>query len=382
MNLLGTYLTLLIGPSIPAPAPVSLSTAICSVTVTHTDDPQKRSGFEIVFGVGRDQTTGLSDYDLSLSPLLTPYSRVILVVTFGGVPQVLMDGLITQVQLSPSNEPGASTLTVTGEDVSLAMDLAEKSAEHPGMSEMVIATVLIAEYAQYGLVPLVTPPGAIDVPLPTDRIPTQQGTDLAFLRELATRFGYVFYIIPGPAPAANIAYWGPPMRSGVPQPALSYNLGPSSNVRSMQFQHNALAPTAVTGSVQDRTTNQTMPIQSTPPTRAPLSSLPTALAYAGRIPTTILRANGQTSTQALALAQARADASSDSAATASGELDAGSYGTILQARALVGVRGAGQSFDGTWYVKSVTHKLGRGSYTQSFELSRDGVGSATAAVIP
>ena len=50
------------------------------------------------------------------------------------------------------------------------------------------------------------------------------------LREMAARYGYVFYITPGPAPMTNTAYWGPPIRAGIPQRALSVNMGPETNV--------------------------------------------------------------------------------------------------------------------------------------------------------
>ena len=38
-----------------------------------------------------------------------------------------------------------------------------------------------------------------------------------------------------------------------------------------------------------------------------------------------------------------------------GSLDVLRYGGVLQARQLVGVRGAGPAYDGLYYVKSVTH---------------------------
>jgi hypothetical protein len=114
------------------------------------------------------------------------------VVSFGGLPKVLMDGVITHRELTPGSSPGASTLTVTGEDVSVMMDVEEKSVEHPAQNEMIIATLLIAGYATYGLIPMVIPPPAIDTPLPIERIPVQHGTDLAYLTEMARRFGYVF----------------------------------------------------------------------------------------------------------------------------------------------------------------------------------------------
>jgi hypothetical protein len=46
----------------------------------------------------------------------------------------------------------------------------------------------------------------------------------------------------------------------------------------------------------------------------------------------------------------------------------------------VGVRGAGDTYDGTYYVKSVTHALSLGSYKQSFTLQRQGTGAATSRV--
>jgi hypothetical protein len=49
---------------------------------------------------------------------------------------------------------------------------------------------------------------------------------------------------------------------------------------------------------------------------------------------------------------------------------------------LVGVRGAGFAYDGFYYVNSVTHTLSRGSYKQSFSLSRDGLISNTPVVVP
>ena len=80
---------------------------------------------------------------------------------------------------------------------------------------------------------------------------------------------------------------------------------------------------------------------------------------------------------AIALAGNSADA-----VTGSGQLDAVRYGVILRARQLVGVRGVGNSYDGSYYVKQVTHRLKLGEYKQSFSLSREGRGSLTPIVTP
>ena len=86
--------------------------------------------------------------------------------------------------------------------------------------------------------------------------------------------------------------------------------------------------------------------------------------------------------QAFSRAQGKTDSSVDNVATASGELDVLRYGSILWPRSLVGLRGAGYSYDGFWYVKRVTHKIKKGEYKQSFTLSREGMGSLTPLVIP
>ena len=69
------------------------------------------------------------------------------------------------------------------------------------------------------------PAPVTDPPLPTEQVPTQQTSDLRHVVALAQRNGYVAYVIPGPAPGTSTFYWGPPVRIGLPQPALSVDLG-------------------------------------------------------------------------------------------------------------------------------------------------------------
>jgi hypothetical protein len=378
--LLGIHLTLLIGPTVAAPAPPDVLEALKSVEVTHSD--QGRSGFQIVFEAGRSGPADLADYGLLSNPLLRPFNRVILVATFNAIPQVLMDGIITHQQLSPQNEAGASTLTITGEDVSVMMDLEEKTVEHPAQDETIIALKLIGSYAQYGLIPMVLPPMVIDPPIPTERIPVQRSTDLQYLQALAERHGYVFYVMPGPAPFTNTAYWGPPNRLGVPQSALTMNMGADTNVESVNFQYNALAPSMVSGQVQDRLTNQSMPVQTFASTRVPLVSQPAWVVNQPNVRTQLPRnISGLNAMQAMARAQGQTDSSMDNVLTATGELDATRYGDILKPRGLVGLRGAGYNYDGTYYVKRVTHKISRGEYRQSFTLTREGTGALLPVVL-
>ena len=75
-----------------------------------------------------------------------------------------------------------------------------------------------------------------------------------------------------------------------------------------------------------------------------------------------------------------AGAESSEVVTCTGGLDVTRYGGVLNARQLVGLRGAGPAFDGLYYVKSVTHKIKRGEYKQDFTLTRNGLVSTVNTV--
>lgn len=374
---------LLAGPTIPLPVPEPLSRAIDSIEVTNTD--QGRDGFQIIFSIGRSITDPLQnpiDYSLIDSPLLETFNRVIIMTAFGFVPHVLIDGIITHRQLSSSSVPGQSKLTITGEDVSIMMDREEKSTTHPNQPDPVIVSKIIASYAQYGLVPMAIPPASMDVPIEVNRVPSQQGTDLQYIMELARNYDYVFYVEPTAIPGVNKAYWGPKEYTSLPQKALTLNMGSFTNVTSINFQYTSLDSTIVTGSIQDPILNMEIPVITASSLRPPLALFPDLLKNIGNAKTKKYRANGGVNAiQAYAEAQATTDSSTD-AVTATGELDGILYGDVLRARKLVGLRGVGFLHDGFYYVKSVTHRISKGEYKQSFTISREGLGSTTPAVIP
>lgn len=380
MSLLGAHLTLLIGATVPIPAPPFLVRNLEHVEVTHTDEG--RSGFQISFLSGRSGPQDIMDDPLILSPLLRTFNRVILIVTFNVRPRVLMDGVITNQELAPGNQPGTTRVTVTGEDVSLMMDMEDRSAEHPAQPDPAIVAKLILRYARYGLVPVIIPPRVIDPPIPIERIPVQQSTDLAYIEELGRRNGHVFYVSPGPAPGVNQAYWGPPRRISAPQKALSVDFGSETNVDSISFNLDALAPELVEGDVQDHRTNQKFPVRTVASLRPPLSAMPSSLVNLSKNRVSRFRETTPSVASAFARAQSRTDLSTDRTVTATGRLDAARYGDILQARGTVGLRGAGWSHDGMYYVKQVTHSLRHNEYSQEFTLTRDGLGSLTPVVRP
>lgn len=370
----GIRLTLMIGPAVPVPAPQLVLDALTSIQVNSGRD---RSGFQLTFSVGKNSpllTTMLpAGY---LDPIIT---RVIIVITLKGVPNVIMDGLVTRQDLQPSNDPGQSTLTITGEDLSVAMDLVQIILPYPAMPDYATINLALAKYAFLGIVPLVVPPFIFEVKTPTKGWDTQTQTDLDYIRSAASSSGYVFYVEPGPLPGQSIAYFGPDIRIPIPQSALSVNMDAHTNVDSLSFSLDGLQKQMEIVTVLDPITGKIpipVPIPEINIFKPPLGARPTP-------PAKVVydsESASLTLTKALKQAVARGIQSS-SAITASGSLDVLRYGKILRSRLLVGVRGAGTAYDGLYYVDSVTHNIKNGEYKQNFNVSRDGLISLAQKVV-
>jgi hypothetical protein len=294
---------------------------------------------------------------------------------------VLSDGVIGRVDVGRSGQVGASTLTVSGSDVSQMMDLIDLSGvPFPAMPAIARVYFVLGRYLPYGVVPIAIP-SVLDAapPNPLERIPHQQGTDYAYLTQLAGEAGYVFYVEPGPVAGVNTGYWGPEIRLGVPQRPLRVNLGAASNVEQMTFNYDGLRKTLYGVWLLPDVTH--IPIPLPLPDVSPL----TPPQGPGYIPPRRFQQLGHGGTSshdrwdapaeydvatALVRGLARA-AQSSNVVQASGSLDARRYGGILRARQLVNVQGASINFDGQYFVRSVTTTLKRGALTQSFQLERN-----------
>ncbi|MFE0134827.1 hypothetical protein ACFWY6_25145 [Streptomyces sp. NPDC059037] len=368
-------LMLLMGPMVPVPAPAVLLDALESVQVTSSSGAA--SGFQLTFAVAkRSPVTQV----LLPSGALDPQTRVIVVAVVGGVPHVLMDGVVTRQELNPGTSPGTSQLTLTGEDLTLLMDLRNVKRSFPGLPYNLRVMAVCAEYAMYGIVPVAVPTVISNLPPdPTQEIPGQSSTDRAYLKSLAEKAGYTFFLEPGPAPGVSIAYWGPEVRAGLLQPALTVDSGAATNVESLTFGYDGLSRTQYTIPLTEPNTKITfeLPVPDVSLLRPPLAVRPARTMREEPLPDL----TGRSIPEVLLLGLSRTSASSD-AVTGSGKLDVLRYGHVLSARHLVGVRGAGLAYDGVYYVRSVTHDIRRGEYKQSFTLSRDGLVSNTPVVIP
>lgn len=373
-NVNGVNLTLMIGPAEPVPVSGAVLDALDSVKVI--SKAVGTSGFELQFKI--DITSPLQTLFLVSGGASLPLVRVVVAVTVSGQTSVLIDGVMTNHSVSPDTKNGMTTLTISGEDLSRVMDYVDFSGiPFPAMTPDLQVLACLAKYTLFGVIPMVIPCVVPDITIPTMQILRQQGTDLAHIRRLADMVGYVFYLVPGPAVGSSVAYWGPQIKWGPVQPALSSDADAFTNVDSLSFAFSNEDTSLPILIIQEPITKAPIPIPipDINPLTPPLGVVPP-------IPKHFPIINGVAKlppVRALLIGLAKQAQQAD-AVTASGSLDVLRYGQVLNARSLVGVRGAGLAFDGMWYVTGVTHHLKRGEYKQDFTLSRNGLISTLPSV--
>jgi hypothetical protein len=350
----------------PEPVPKDVAEAFLSAQVTQASGSSSKSGFSLTFAFGK--RSGVRPY--FDSGFFDPPRRIVLAATIDGEQDVLIDGVITRHEVSSSNDPGQSKLTVIGEDLTRLMDLIDFSwiFRYPAMAAEFRVAFILAKYVLLGMMPEIVPSVNIDIPLPTGRIPSHLGTDLQYLMYLANSVGYVFYMEPGPAPGLSKAYWGPEMTLSLPQPPLIVNSDASSNVDSLSFSFDGFAKTLHLMLIRDERVPVPIPIPI--PDVNPLSP---PLGRRLPFPLQIQPLRGVSHynpAQAIMVGLAKAARAAE-VISGSGSLNVMRYGRLLKCRRLVEVKGAGYPHDGLHFVRSVTHNIKPGEYKQSFVLSRN-----------
>ncbi len=370
----GFYLTLMMGSFNASPVPQPVIDALTEIQVSSTVGSQ--GGFQMKFTLGKQSPV----QRLLTSGFFDPRTRVIIAVTVNGSVEVLMDGIITKQDVTLDSKAGKSTLTITGLDLTALMDFIDLTGiPYPALPEFLIVEAILAKYAVLGVVPLAIPASIPNFQNPLEHFVKQQGTDYRYVSSLAQQTGAVFYLDPGPTPGMSLAYWGPDLSKmfGGPQPALSINFDGSTNIDGLSFSYDGTLATQYFVTIIEPNTKIPIPI--------PVPNIDLLKAPLARKAPTPLRSENLTpianeSPAGAALAALGALFKTADVVSGSGSLDVLRYGRVFKARQLAAVRGAGDYYDGKYYVKSVTHNIKRGEYKQSFSLSRGGLGSSVSSV--
>src|SRR3954462_565268 len=95
---------------------------------------------------------------MNSSGFFDPRRRVVIAVTVNGATEVLMDGIITKQDLTPSSAPGKTVLTVTGIDLTALMDFIDLTGiPYPALPNFLIVELCLAKYALLGVLPIAIP---------------------------------------------------------------------------------------------------------------------------------------------------------------------------------------------------------------------------------
>lgn len=364
-NRFGVRLILHLGQTVPAPPSPSLLSSLSAAEVI--SDASGASGFQLTFALSQQDAP-----DPRTGGVLEVMSRVRIGVLIGGVPEMLIDGVVTQHDFSPQGLGSTGTLTVTGRDLSLLLDLEERNAAYENQSDAVIVNQILSRYSQLALVPDVAQ--TAEAQSMVQRIPRQAETDLEFIQRLAERNGFMFYIEPL-AFGVSRAYFGSPQR-GPRLPALSWNLGPGDNLSSLRASADGLAAVDVESLFLDSAAGSKS-LRRIPPSAS--ADDPHAAGALPALRKIIHRQAAPLTEGRVASYAAALIANAPDPIALEGTVDIGRYGNILRPRSVVSLSGAGSTYDGDHVVRRVSHRLQPGSYIQRFTLGREGTGAARKA---
>ncbi len=349
-----------------SPAPYRLLRLFQSCEVTQdASQGAGAQGFQLAFALQRDDE---ADYSLLRDELLAPLRRVAIVLCLPSTEVTLMDGVVSHYQLSPQAQAlGQATLAVSGRDLGVLMDLEQRDRPFPNQADSDIVQQVLSDYAQLGLSPDVKSTG--HGRSRHDRTLHQYETDLRYVQRLAQSNGFVFTLEPQ-QPGRVRAYFGPQEVSSEEQRALTVGLGPGSNVRSLSFSFDPLAAVNTIAHTPDHDNQRSRKSVHDEPLPEPLSATPAPALRTIRLRQIGRRSAADADRAAQALRQNVPDA-----VTGTGEVDGARYGGCIVAGRKIIVRGAGDTYDGLYWVRRVSHRFSAGSYTQQISIGREGTGA-------
>jgi phage protein D len=320
----------------------------------------------VLIGV-RESASGWTLLD---DDLFTRLTNLRVLVNIGSAKaEPLIDAYIIETRTELSNTPGQSFLDVVAMDPTVLLSLDEKVRAWPNMTDSDVATTIFGEYGFDTDVETTT------VSYDEDNVTTmQRGTDMKLLTQLAKRNGFEVFIELDQASAKLIGHFHKPRVENTPQGVLSVNLGETTNVNRFQARFDMLRPAQAQARSLDVESQESQDGQADTSSLKNLGKGPTVDPNRPRrvlISQTGLSQAGELQTYSQALVD-----QSSFAILAEGELNTVAYGSLLKAKRLVSVRGAGNQFSGIYYVKRVRHEFTGDGHLQKFSLKRNALGLA------
>ena len=317
------------------------------------------------------RTAGSGSWVGADQPFAAAFARVRVEVKIGdGSFVALIDGPVVGADTQMSAQPGQSTQTLLVHDDSAYLNRQADVQRFDGMADHEVAQQLF-QISQIASTDIETTPAPA-----TSRATSvvQRGTPMQILRTLARRQGKHAYVLPGTGPAQSVGAFKalPHAADGLPELIL---LGDDRNVATFHVASNLQRPSTVSTSSLD-VTDKT--VTSATSSFRDLQLLGDQPPPGEQDAAARLAAPGaDDAVDPRQLAQGQADGDSF-AYTATGSVLGDCYTGVLTPYRAVGVRGLDTPLNGDYVIKKVAHSLTRSQYTQSFELLRNAVATASA----
>ena len=362
MALLPSWFTVLLGF---APLPYPFLQALREIEVECSIG--RASIFRLHFELSRTIT---GDFDALTFDIFRPLFPISVAFSHGiPVPQILVNGYIKDVQLSMGNTPGSARLEVVALDVlGTKMANVQQPFPWPNAPDSNIASAIFAKHLVIPLVDPIPPTRTL-----LDTVTNQAHYDAPFLMRLAEFYGYDLFVQPDPFTGRDIGHMHRPMTTFPPQGVLSIDFGSQSNLTDFNMSNDMLKPATVMGTSIEQNTRAPIPAIAPVSTDIPMGLepslyriLPPAIAI-----DPLMEAANPSEAQVRAAAKVTQGSRN---ITARGTVDGVKFGRPLRVGLPVLVRGPGLQHNGRYYVDSVTHKISRDNYQQSFTAWRNAVG--------
>lgn len=277
----------------------------------------------------------------------------------------LVNGIVRGQEFHLQHGGEGSVLDVIGGDSTLAMDREDKATLWSDVTDSDAASAIIA---QYGFIPDVedTSAGHFEA----KHVLVQRDTDLVFIRRLAARNGFLFWVT---CDAENVetAHFKPAPLEDEPAAELVLNLeDPPANISGLEVTWDAEAPASASALQVDLNTGEELDgaVES-----SPLSALASQrFAAIGASPRSLHLAVPVDDSGDLQARSEGALVEAELFVRARGQTTAVALGNVLRAHTVVTLRGAGSRHSGKWLCHSVRHSLNAVEHRMEFQLVRNG----------
>ena len=256
-----------------------------------------------------------------------------------------------------------NTLDVTGRDRCAELDDTERVVS---WSNMRASDAVMAIVATKGLVPDVEATSVLHSQLTHELV--QHGTDLDFIRRLADRYGYYFWVTSTALGVDTADFKRAPVEAA-PTATLNIHLSPSA-FDELVVEWDAEQPTEVTAGGVDLSSLSTLDGSVAASPLSPMTANNLAQVASG-IRTALVTAPGDAGAEIAAFGESVL-AASELFVTCTGVTTMARAGTAIRAHTTVELDGLGDRYSGVWLVAEVRHLIDAVSHRMECTFVRNG----------